>query len=255
VTTVRRASTICLVRDAPDLEVLMVRRPWTSRFMPGVWVFPGGAVDDADSDPPASFGLADDWTVAALRELIEETGIWITSDGALQRSPTSAAFDDVASSGITLDAAALAYFANWITPEVFPLRFDTRFFLAVVGDGVPGEVDGDELVDVAWIHPADALRREAGGEWDVAFPTRKTLELLGTESSAVDLLARFREMGTVPPVQPRLFVGEGEARIVLPGEDIFDDIGDDQRDPDLLLRLADVVRGGGRVPAELRART
>jgi 8-oxo-dGTP pyrophosphatase MutT (NUDIX family) len=255
VSDVRRASTICVVRDAPDLEVLMVRRPWTSRFMPGVWVFPGGAVDDGDAAPPAAFGRADDWTVAALRELIEETGIWFTEGAVVERGPTTDAFGDVTASGLALDPGAFAFFANWITPEVFPLRFDTRFFLAVAPSGIEGTIDGDELVDLAWVHPLEALAREEDGEWDVAFPTRKTLEVLASGSSAGDLMERVRSVGAVPPIQPRLFVGDDEARIVLPGEDRFDEIADDQRDPDLLVRLAEVVRSGGRVPAEFRRRS
>lgn len=138
---------------------------------------------------------------------------------------------------------------------MFPLRFDTRFFLAVVGDEVTGQVDGDELVDATWLHPIEALRREVDGEWDVAFPTRKILELLAARSSAAALERSLRLLPSVDPIQPRLFVGDGEARIVLPGEDLFDAIAEDQRDPDLLGRLADVVRNGGRVPAEFRARS
>jgi 8-oxo-dGTP pyrophosphatase MutT (NUDIX family) len=250
----RRASTICLVRDADVPEVLMVRRPSTSRFMPGAWVFPGGAVDHADADPPQGFGGADDWVVAALREMIEETGIWLTTDGVIERPLTEHAFEDVVDAGTTLDPGALVYFANWITPEVFPVRFDTRFYLAVAPPSVEGAVDGDELVDLEWIPPMEALRREAAGAWDVAFPTRKILEMLATEATASDLENTLRALRIVPPIQPRLHVTEAEARIVMPHEDLFDDIADEQRDPDLLERLARFVERGGAVPAEFKGR-
>ena len=92
--SLRRASTICLVRDVDPPEVLMVRRPETSRFMPGAWVFPGGVVDAADADPPPGFGDAEDWEVAALREMIEETGIWLTTDGVIERPLTDRAFQE-----------------------------------------------------------------------------------------------------------------------------------------------------------------
>jgi 8-oxo-dGTP pyrophosphatase MutT (NUDIX family) len=233
----------------------MVRRPWTSRFMPGVWVFPGGAVDVDDASPPDAFGTSDDWIVAALRETMEETAIWITTSGIVERTLDGAAFPDVLASGLRLDPERLVYFANWITPEALPLRFDTRFYLVSVPAATKGTVDGDELVDLAWVNPSEALRRERDGVWDIAFPTRKTLEVLASGTSADGLVASFSGIDVVQPVQPRILVTDDEARIVLPDEDLFDAIASDQRDPDLLARLAAVVRTGGRVPAEFKRRS
>lgn len=234
----------------------MVQRPETARFMPGVWVFPGGAVDDEDADPPPGFGAnpPDDWAVAAARELIEETGIWLTTDGAIERPLTEDAFGEVERSGITLDLSRLTYFSNWITPEVFPIRFDTRFFLAVVASTINGAVDGDELVDLAWVNPHEALERESTGEWAVAFPTRETLRLLGTEGSAATIESRMKSLNAVPPVEPRLFVSESEARILMPDDPGFAAAGPSQKDPTILERLAAVVSDGGTVPAEFRDR-
>ena len=46
----RLAATTLIVRDgATGLEVLMVRRSLQASFMPGAYVFPGGAVDAADA--------------------------------------------------------------------------------------------------------------------------------------------------------------------------------------------------------------
>ena len=245
---------MCLVRDAPELEVLMVQRPHTSRFMPSTWVFPGGAVDESDADVGPSSAEVDDWRVAALRETAEEVGLWITTEGVVEERPEADVFAQAQRLDMTLDADALVDFSNWITPEVFPIRFDTRFFLAVATTDVTGAVDGDELVDLAWISPLEALRREDAGTWDVAFPTRKTLELLASEPTAERLAGRLAELEFVPPIQPRLFVSEDEARIVLPGEDMFDDIEADQADPDILSRLAAVVAKGGHLPAEFKRR-
>jgi len=250
----RRASTICVVRDAPELQVLMVQRPHTSRFMPSTWVFPGGAVDAADTSPPSTFDTADDWRVAALRETAEEVGLWITADGVVEQPPGDDVFAQSETLGISLDGDSLIYFSNWITPEVFPIRFDTRFFLAVAGDAVTGAIDGDELVDLDWVAPLEALRREDEGEWDVAFPTRKTLELLASEPTAAALADRLAVLDIVPPIQPRLFVSEDEARIVLPHEELFEAIEADQADPDILARLASVVAKGGHLPAEFKRR-
>jgi 8-oxo-dGTP pyrophosphatase MutT (NUDIX family) len=232
----------------------MVQRPTTARFMPSAWVFPGGAVDPEDATAPTSFRGADDWVVAALREMIEETGIWLTTEGVFEYPLTEDAFSEVDRRGLVLDPTRLVYFSNWITPEAFPIRFDTRFYLAEARSTTGGAVDGDELIDLEWTTPIDALHREAAGTWDVAFPTRKTLELLATESSASDLMAAVRGLEAVPPIQPRLFVGDDEARIVMPSEDLFDEIGPDQFDSELLERLATVVAAGGRVPAEFKRR-
>jgi 8-oxo-dGTP pyrophosphatase MutT (NUDIX family) len=245
-----------VVKDTDEIEVLMVRRPLTSRFMPGVWVFPGGAVDSEDAGDPTGFNdTTDEWRVAAMRELIEETGIWITTDGTIERSVTDDPFGDVAGSGVTIDVDALTYFANWITPEVFPIRFDTRFFLARVDATTVGSVDGEELIDHEWISPHEALRRESVGEWDIAFPTRETLKMLGSEGSGERLVARLRQIKEVPAVEPRLLVTESEARILLPDDEEFEAAGPSQKDPTILTRLQAIVAQGGLVPAEFRGRS
>lgn len=253
--TARRASTVCLVRDAAQLEVLMVQRPHTSRFMPSVWVFPGGAVDEADADPPRGLAGVDDWRVAAFREMIEETGLWVTDQGVFERPTTETAFADIEIEGAAFRNEDLVYFSNWITPEVFPLRFDTRFYLAVSDSDATGSVDGDELVDLAWVSPLDALHREEDRTWDVAFPTRKTLELLASEPTTDALVSRLRSLDIVPPVQPRLLVGDQDARIVMPDDPLFELIGPDQSDPDLLVRLGEIIaQGGDNLPAEFKRR-
>lgn len=235
----------------------MVRRTLAAKFMPGVWVFPGGAVDDEDAHAPASFGgnhEGSEWKVAALRELIEETGLWLTSGGAVSVPLTEGAFDAVEASDHVLDQDLLIYFANWVTPEVFPIRFDTRFFLAVVDGDTHAVVDGEELIDLAWIAPLEALERDEEEDWAIPFPTRKTLNVLAAESTTTALVSRLRSLDVVPPVQPRVIVGDGEVKILLPTDDGFDAAGQDQHDPTLLQRLAAVVQEGGRVPVEWRYR-
>jgi 8-oxo-dGTP pyrophosphatase MutT (NUDIX family) len=257
-TVLRRASTVCVVREKAGIQVLMVRRPMTARFMPGVWVFPGGAVDDGDAAAPPSFGgnhPGSDWKVAALRELMEETGLWLTSEGTRSAPLTLDAFSEVESSDVTVDPDSLIYFSNWITPAVFPIRFDTRFFLAVAEVDAKAVVDGDELIDLDWVSPLEALDRERRGTWDVAFPTRKTLELLASEATVADLINSLSALESVPPVEPRLYVGEGEARILMPEDDGFEEAGPAQKDSTILQRLSDVVAQGGAVPAEFRSRS
>jgi 8-oxo-dGTP pyrophosphatase MutT (NUDIX family) len=192
-TVPRQAATVIVLRGGGGgLEVLLVRRTPQARFMGGVWVFPGGAVDAGEGEGDAAH------RVAAVRELEEEAGIVLDDPGALVK------------------------FSRWITPAEVVVRFDTHFFLAPMPAGQQATIDGDEIVDQGWFTPADALAAHERGDIELVFPTIKHLEQLGGFKSAVALLdyARDRRVG---PVQPRI-VTEGEtARLLLPGEPGYDD--------------------------------
>jgi 8-oxo-dGTP pyrophosphatase MutT (NUDIX family) len=187
----RPAATVILLRRGGKhsdvgLQVLLVQRNPGARFMPGVWVFPGGAVDSADGEGEEAH------RAAAVRELAEEAGI-------------------------ELGVEDLVPYSRWITPKVVPIRFDTRFYLALAPPHSPPEPDGSETVDADWFRPKDALDRHHAGELPLVFPTIKHLEsLLGYANSAEALdAARAREVKLVEPEM----VGEGEdRRIVLPDE-------------------------------------
>ncbi len=178
---------ILLRGGAEELEVLLVKRTPHARFMGGVWVFPGGAVVEAE-------GAGDEaHRAAAIRELREEAGI---------------ALDD---------PATLVKFSRWITPAEVRTRFDTHFFLAPLPAGQEPKVDGEECVDLGWFAPQAALDAYGEDRIELVFPTIKHLEQLGAFASADELLtyAHGRE---VKPIQPRVVV-EGEvARVLLPGE-------------------------------------
>lgn len=185
----RQAATVILLRGGDEeLEVLLVRRTPQARFMGGVWVFPGGAVDAAE-------GAGDEaHRAAAIRELREEASIELG------------------------DPAGLVKFSRWITPAQVQIRFDTHFFLAELPEGQEPRIDGEECVDVGWFTPRAALEAHRAGEIELVFPTIKHLEQLGEFGSVAELLAyaRGRE---VQPVEPRVLL-EGEvARILLPGDE------------------------------------
>jgi 8-oxo-dGTP pyrophosphatase MutT (NUDIX family) len=184
----RQAATVILLRGGEgDLEVLLVKRTPEARFMGGVWVFPGGAVERIEGEDDGAH------RAAAVRELREEAGIALT------------------------DASALVKFSRWITPEAVKVRFDTHFFLAPLPVGQAVQVDGEECVEHAWFTPAGALQAHRAGAILLVFPTIKHLEQLSAFASASELLAYARGR-TVEPVQPRIVL-EGEvARVLLPGE-------------------------------------
>jgi 8-oxo-dGTP pyrophosphatase MutT (NUDIX family) len=156
--------------------------------MPGVWVFPGGTVDAADTGDDEEAHRA-----CAIRELQEEASIELDAD------------------------AELLAWSRWITPELVPVRFDTRFYVALAPAHSPPRPDGAEITDAAWIPPGEALERHAAGRLELVFPTIKHLESLLPYTSAEEVLdaARGRE---IEPILPRV-VGEGSAqRVVLPGD-------------------------------------
>jgi len=236
-----------LLRDgAGTVEVLMVRRPETARFMPTAWVFPGGAVDPADV--AAAAGAADPclpWKLAALRELAEETGITLTRTGVtVRRGPTE---------GVDFDTDVLVHVANWITPEPLPLRFDTHFFAAPSPRGIEPEIDGYEVVDATWVTPDTALEHSRAGKWLVAFPTRNVLGRIGGHGTVADTLTALDDL-PVERIMPRLRVDDARIEIVIPGEPGFDELGAEQRSPDLLDRMHETIRRGGVAPAEFRTR-
>ena len=182
------ASVIVLRGGAQALEVLLVRRTPRARFMGGVWVFPGGAVDAREGDGEGSH------SAAALRELREEAGVTIE------------------------DPRSLVRFSRWITPAQVQIRFDTHFFLAQLPAGQEPCVDGEECVEHRWLTPSGALAAHRAGEIELVFPTIKHLEQLDEFSTVAELLAYARGRD-VQPVEPRVVL-EGEvARILLPGEE------------------------------------
>lgn len=189
--TPRPAATVILLRRGGkhaerSLQVLLVRRNPAARFMPGVWVFPGGSVDAADGDGEEAP------RAAAVRELAEEAAIEVPAD-------------------------ELVAYSRWITPRVVPIRFDTRFYLALAPAHSPPRPDGSEIVDAGWFEPQVALDSHLAGDLPLVFPTIKHLESLVGYANAAEALeaARRRE---VKPVEPKV-VGEGERRrIVLPDD-------------------------------------
>lgn len=187
----RPAATVILLRRGGkhadrDLETLLVQRNPEARFMPGVWVFPGGAVDAVDGDGEEAH------RAAAVRELAEEASIEVPAED-------------------------LVAYSRWITPKVVPIRFDTRFYLALAPAHSPPEPDGSETVDAGWFGPQSALDMHHLGELPLVFPTIKHLESLVGFANAEEALeaARRREVKAVEPE----VVGEGDdRRIILPDE-------------------------------------
>jgi 8-oxo-dGTP pyrophosphatase MutT (NUDIX family) len=226
---IRPAATIVLVRDG-DLgaEVLMVRRNRDAVFLGGAHVFPGGSIDPVDHSDLARKAVTwtgDEaefpWRAAAVRELAEEAGICVGAEVDPAGREGADLYEHVIASGWRLDADALQYISNWVTPVGPPRRFDTRFYVV----SATGQVvtDDREVFDATWIRPEDALARSDDGDWYLEFPTRMTLGAFVGHDSAASFLRQAHAM-PVRRVAPRLGVGsDGSRRILLEGDPGFED--------------------------------
>lgn len=187
----RPAAAVILLRrggkhKAAGLQVLMGKRTHAARFMADVWVFPGGAVDGERIDDQAH-------RVTAVRELEEEAGVALP------------------------DPDELVPFARWITPVEVKVRYDTWFYLALAPAHCSPEADGEEIVETAWLEPAEALARHDRGDLLLVFPTIHKLQVLSQYETAADALEAARA-ANVEPILPRVDASGAEPRILLPGD-------------------------------------
>ncbi len=249
----RSSATLCLLRPALDgLEVLMVRRAASARFMGGAWVFPGGTVDGTDRAAHRALvgagGRMRPWQAAALRELIEETGVWLADPPFVARGGWrgAAVYEEAARRGVRLDPGQLVLFGNWVTPEALPVRFDARFFVAAGGDGLVPLPDGEEVDRAEFVAPGAVLARADAGQWELPFPTRKTLEDLARFATVPEVLASAVDR-VVTPILPRVrLTGDRSLQVVLPGEPGYED----PADPAAAVILTARVTGVGPGAAE-----
>jgi recombination protein RecT len=207
--------------------VYLTRRSAKARFMPGAYVFPGGAVDPADHAPALRErlfgpldGIGPEFAIAALRELFEEAGVLIACrhDGGRAAIPPDSLRDLrralvqgkafaalLSEDDLHLDARELIYYSNWITPLGEPLRFDTHFFVAHPPDGQIAEADAVEVHDGVWLAPREALEGAERGELSLMFPTRKHLERLASFDTLDAFLQHARRRaGQVAPIVPEV---------------------------------------------------
>jgi len=259
----RPAATVVLARDgARGIEVFLVQRTRQARFMGGMYVFPGGALDPADGAPnhaALAKGLDDArasailgiercglaYWVAALRECFEESGFLFANeaDGTPVRMEDAAAMAGYADArermaAGTLDLAGLCcarqltlaperllYFSHWITPVGLPRRFDTRFFVALVPSGQHGTADQRETIAHGWMRPADALARAAAGEIELAFATVRTLEALAGFADCAGMMAHMREPAVIKAQQPRVARNGDVRAVLLEGDYAYAEVG------------------------------
>ncbi len=224
----RPASTIAVIRDAhaeAGIEVLLMKRGAEDRFLPSYFVFPGGAVDKQDrvcgcSCAPSLYRSVQDERSrdelfthinAAIRETFEESGILFAYDAAGKIAQTSlpgvhmkfnAYRNSVTGRSMTFDSVlreekltpaydCLHYLSRWITPVYSPIRYDARFFVAIVPPDQHISHDGDELVESIWMNPGEALICHKKGKMKMVTPTTSSLEFLADYRSTGLLVDYF----------------------------------------------------------------
>lgn len=214
------ASTVLLVRDGGDgLEVLMGRRRPDLAFG-GVWVFPGGALEEIDHDESLTqaAGVEDGpWRAAALRETAEEVGIFLTVvpiPGAAGLHGADV-YRHVRSAGTRFAYDALGYVSNWVTPEGAPRRFDTRFFVAEVPERTAISSLADEFDDARWVRPDVALRDHAEESRPMILPTISHLDFLRHFDRAAEAV-EGANVADVRRVEPRIVRRDGVLEVEVP---------------------------------------
>ncbi len=234
---IKPAATVMMVRDAADggdgIEVFMLRRTGQASFGAGMFVFPGGRVDDVDhADEIAPFceGLTDveasaqlgiasgglAYWVAAIRECFEEAGVLLAArrDG----SPLGSAVDErhgvhdgsvsmvelCQRHDLVLDLSTTQYVDHWITPIGENRRFDTRFFVTEAPAGQDGAHDDKETVESLWVQPKRALEMHAAGDLMMMPPTIHNLRFLAEHACADDVVAAGAARTEIPCILPKL---------------------------------------------------
>ncbi|MDO6441626.1 MBL fold metallo-hydrolase [Marinobacter sp. 2_MG-2023] len=252
---IRPAATLALVRDTPDgIEILLLQRTWDAVFLPGYYVFPGGAVDQQeswgrkhtagmeDTEISHTMSLSDggtDYMLAAVRECFEEAGVLMAVDadrrtiggdhaahgdrGAVFRGELSLA-ELCQRHTLTIPLDRLAYLSHWITPPGPPRRFDTRFFVTPAPENQRVSHDGEETISHVWISPAQALEEHRAGQRLMTLPTVRTLRVL-RDFETVENLMRYAWANPPEPFpsKPWPATRRGKPVLLEPGAPAYDE--------------------------------
>ena len=240
----RPAATVMLIRDIENeaFEVFMLQRTLNAAFAGGMYVFPGGRVDELDGieeleqlcdgldDKHASGllqipsgGLA--YWVAAIRECFEEAGVLLARNSQTKQmvafdEPTIIKrFDEARlkihdsslsminlcrSENLSLVTNSIHYVSHWITPVGEARRFDTRFFVARAPESQEPLHDSQETIASLWVQPQDALDKLARGDLAMFPPTSENLKFLANFKTTAEVLAAAKKVSNPVAILPRL---------------------------------------------------
>ncbi|MCT9870922.1 NUDIX hydrolase [Paenarthrobacter aurescens] len=167
----RLAASVILLRDAPTgLEAFVQHRVSTMDFAAGMVVFPGGRVDAVDQ---SGWDYPDELLQAHAADW-RHTSISADPAPAATKAGTvlAAAIREVQEeAGLSIDAADLRPWANWITPTDMPKRFDTYFYVAKPAPGAEPQHQTTEAWQSLWMPVDGILGAEAAGTLKLMPPT------------------------------------------------------------------------------------
>lgn len=236
----RQASTVILVREKNHaLEIYLLRRSTKSGFMGGVYVFPGGVVDPEDKGVDTWSSYIDSFPdqiekqlggtrfskedalgfgIAAIRETLEESGVFIASNkGKTQKMmtdmvsyrlnknlPRSWFRTRVMEENHTLLLSNLGRWSHWITPELMNKRFDTRFFIVLMPENQTCAPDNMETKHGIWISPQKALDQNLEAKIPLSPPAVVTLTEMLKFNTLDDIKHEIKTRSWGDPIAPRL---------------------------------------------------
>jgi 8-oxo-dGTP pyrophosphatase MutT (NUDIX family) len=237
--TPRPAATLIIVREAPGApEVLLMERGESARFMPGAYVFAGGALDSGDAGPEVyalSPNLSDErasltlklardglaYYVAAVRETLEECGLLLAYEPGGSMVKLSHREEVELHSlrnrlnqqhvnllqlcrdqGWRLALDQLHYFGHWITPPGATIRFDTRFFICRAPEHQTESLASEEMSALVWRTATAALDQGDAGQITLAIATREMLKQIADFAHVHTLLEYASQPREITTVQP-----------------------------------------------------
>jgi hypothetical protein len=194
-----------------------------------------------------SGGLA--YWVAALRECFEESGVMLArhrragsgDDGDLLDTSDPAVatrfgtYRDAVNDGrmglldicrredLVLAVDDVYYVSHWITPELAPRRYDTRFFITAAPPGQVAHHDDTETIATIWVRPTEALSRESRGEIELLPPTIANLRSIEGFSSTRQVMAWASQVTHVTTILPIVLVEDGHILILRPGDEGYEE--------------------------------
>ena len=218
--------------DDGRFDILLTRRPPQMRFLGGFYVFPGGTVHHDDYSPQMlarcrgltgaqarkilggvhESDVALGHWVAVLRELFEEVGILLCvteAGGDVQMTDSTVAkrielkrrsivdkqlniASFLESENLFCDLSRAVYFDHWVTPDIYSMRFDTRFYIATLPSHQTALERSEEVTDSLWIRPEDAMARIDRHDFPILPPTTTVLRNLALLGSWERLRAEFK---------------------------------------------------------------
>lgn len=261
---VKPAATVLLIRDKDGggIEVFMLQRTFNAAFASGMFVFPGGKVDEVDSsveigelctgltdeEASAQLGIASGglaYWVACIRECFEEAGVLLAKysgtgevirfdrDDIIEEfnkerenihDGSLALLDLCKRENLTLTTDEIFYISHWITPMGERRRFDTRFFIARAPAAQYPLHDNGETIQSFWISPEEAIRRSHDKDLMLMPPTKANIEWLLPFRTTREAMEAARALGKPQTILPKLKV-DSDGRVLgiaMPGDPEYD---------------------------------